>query len=1109
MQMKSQFRRRLLGSTALAAGAFLWAASPAHADPAPDKCVSVVSLTGETITCSDYSYTSIYRNADDVTVTLNPAAEVAFGGVSTVELYGARNSVTLNGASTIYGRDSRYSVFLQGEANAVTLSGGSSIYMSGEGAAHSKALKVEGEGAVITLNEGSDVTLVGNNSNYVNVAGTGVVSYAGGATLTLNAASTINVSGGTGRVYGDSTYIGATLGGVSQSVALNTGSSINVFGTGIYGGHNIGLRMSGRPSDTAEDAGTVTLNSGSSINVTLSSGTFTSVASGIEFSAAMAPRRMMYGYGYASSVTLNDDSSINIYGQGGASSTSNYYSGIVGRSFSRSTVTLNDTSSINIGRDDGYGSGAGIRLGGGYFDVVMNDKTSIVVGGALSGASYGMILNGDHISVTLSDMASVQSDGLVQSNGINVRGSDNSITLNDDSSVSGNCTAILMARSFGGSSVELNGHATALSTFGEGINVYDSTYSNVTLNDNARVAAAIYNGIVLHTVNDSTVTLNGNSRVEAGDDYAGILVTGNYSAYASEYRSRGNSIVAKAGTTIIGGTGILIESGYYNSVFLAGYVEGTSGVAIDFSNTTNSTLTLATGATLVGTVNGRTGGYDNLFLQGEGTLTTSISNFDRLTVDAEGIWNLAADLNLDNGTPGAVAINSGTLAVNADLYAGGGVAVESGATLGGSGTVHGAVVVKDGGTLAPGNSPGTINVVGNVNFNAGSIFAVQFEGADADRLNVNGNVTVAPGAIIQPDFIGGVDGFTGIILQATGPIFGTFGVGSGGAVYQTPGEVHITATSASSMSGSTGGGMAAGFSFLDTVMTQAATIDTNSNLWASAIIDRSDRTSTGSSRGYHQTSHGGAFGGALMQTGDATVGLAGGFIDTTVDTVTGSSKTRIDGFNLAAYGTYRFGGTVLTAVLSGAYQDQDVSRNVLVGGVVSQAKGSPKAWLGGAGFGIARPVALERGFTLTPKANIGWLHMSRDAYSETGGGNAAMSVDQIATDTVRGQVGAELSLMIKNPNDMWSVRPNIHAGLAREWRGGDKETTGTFAGVFVATGQGFRTQLDNRDQTYMAIGAGVDVTVGHGITAFAGYDGSVGGDAERSGGFRIGARLAL
>jgi autotransporter-associated beta strand protein len=80
------------------------------------------------------------------------------------------------------------------------------------------------------------------------------------------------------------------------------------------------------------------------------------------------------------------------------------------------------------------------------------------------------------------------------------------------------------------------------------------------------------------------------------------------------------------------------------------------------------------------------------------------------------------------------------------------VLVGSSGTLGGTGTV-GSVTVAANGTINPaGPGPaGTLTVSGNVQFNAGSIFAVDLNGttsADYDRLNVTGSVNVTGSASI-------------------------------------------------------------------------------------------------------------------------------------------------------------------------------------------------------------------------------------------------------------------------------------------------------------------------------------------------------------------------
>ena len=94
-------------------------------------------------------------------------------------------------------------------------------------------------------------------------------------------------------------------------------------------------------------------------------------------------------------------------------------------------------------------------------------------------------------------------------------------------------------------------------------------------------------------------------------------------------------------------------------------------------------------------------------------------------------------------------MSAGRLDVNGTLgTAATTVTVQSGGTLGGSGTIGGSVVVLDG-TFAPGNSPGTLNIVGNFTLDAAS--NTNFElgapgvvgGASNDFTNVGGNATLA------------------------------------------------------------------------------------------------------------------------------------------------------------------------------------------------------------------------------------------------------------------------------------------------------------------------------------------------------------------------------
>lgn len=119
-----------------------------------------------------------------------------------------------------------------------------------------------------------------------------------------------------------------------------------------------------------------------------------------------------------------------------------------------------------------------------------------------------------------------------------------------------------------------------------------------------------------------------------------------------------------------------------------------------------------------------------------------------------------------NAYAGTTTVNAGTLLVNGDQSAATGLTtIAAAATLGGIGTIGGSVDMSAGGTLAPGNSPGTLTINGNLLLGAGT--QLNFElgqanvigGALNDLVNVGGNLTL--------------DG----TLNVTEPAGGSFGVG--------------------------------------------------------------------------------------------------------------------------------------------------------------------------------------------------------------------------------------------------------------------------------------------------------------------------------------------
>ncbi|MGH6750592.1 MAG: autotransporter outer membrane beta-barrel domain-containing protein, partial [Bradyrhizobium sp.] len=93
-----------------------------------------------------------------------------------------------------------------------------------------------------------------------------------------------------------------------------------------------------------------------------------------------------------------------------------------------------------------------------------------------------------------------------------------------------------------------------------------------------------------------------------------------------------------------------------------------------------------------------------------------------------------------NTYTGTTAVNGGILSVNGSIASSSGVTVNAGGTLGGTGIVP-TTVIKDGGTLAPGNSIGTLTVQGSLTFTTAASYMVEISPATADRTNVTGTAT--------------------------------------------------------------------------------------------------------------------------------------------------------------------------------------------------------------------------------------------------------------------------------------------------------------------------------------------------------------------------------
>jgi fibronectin-binding autotransporter adhesin len=258
-----------------------------------------------------------------------------------------------------------------------------------------------------------------------------------------------------------------------------------------------------------------------------------------------------------------------------------------------------------------------------------------------------------------------------------------------------------------------------------------NTYAGTTLTINSRVTANLGN---IQKAGLGTLVLGGNSQL--GDAFGptvvqqGILRLAHADALGTT--ATGTVVQGGAALELSGGLNFAAEPLTINGVgisnggalrnqsgtnsFAGAITIGASGARINSDASTSLTLTGGIATTLTQDVT--FGGAGNTTVS-----TTAISGSGSVIKDGAGILTLSAA----NTYTGATTVSAGTLIINGSTASTSLVTVNSGATLGGNGTIAGAVTVN--GFLKPGNSTGLLTV-GSLDLNASSSTTLEINGTN-------------------------------------------------------------------------------------------------------------------------------------------------------------------------------------------------------------------------------------------------------------------------------------------------------------------------------------------------------------------------------------------
>ncbi|MFZ5664193.1 MAG: autotransporter-associated beta strand repeat-containing protein [Pseudomonadota bacterium] len=658
-----------------------------------------------------------------------------------------------------------------------------------------------------TQNLGGVFNLTNVSTSIGSLAGTGqVLMSAGGLTLgsantNTDYAGTITGSGvlvktgtGTQTLSGTSTFLGSTL--IAQgSLVLATGTSfasaLQNNATFINAGTTTGLvTNSGTLTSTGTLAGGLVNNAGATASLA------NAVNGAITNSGTITLTGVLSGN---PSFTQNAGGSLNLAG----------FSTTLGSIAGTGAIQLG-SGTLTAGGNNASTSFDGIISGSGTF--TKTGTGTLTLGGANSFTGLTTVSQGSTLAIgaTGSLAAAVTNLGVLTNAGIVGGLVNNAGTFQSTGSLNGGLANVTQASVRGNLSGPVTNAGLITLTGATSGNAAFSQIAIGTLNlagFNATIGSLAGSGAV--QLGSGTLTLGG---ANSSTDFAGVISgTGALVKTGTGTQTLSGANTVNGLTTINQGS-IFLATGaslagtvqnnatFINSGSVAGQVTnagtlvsaGTlagglvnnAGATANLANAVNGAITNSGAITLTAGLSGSpsftqaTGGSLNLagfnatlgsiagtgaIQLGSGTLTAGASNastsFDGI-ISGSGTFNKAGTGTLTLGGSntaaanftGAVNVNAGSLVLNGQF---GDVAANSanlslanGATLAGSGSFLGNISLGAGAKLAPGNSPATIAIGGNLLLDSASI--LNFELAQAgvvggginDLITVSGNLTL-------------------------------------------------------------------------------------------------------------------------------------------------------------------------------------------------------------------------------------------------------------------------------------------------------------------------------------------------------------------------------
>ena len=463
---------------------------------------------------------------------------------------------------------------------------------------------------------------------------------------------------------------------------------------------------------------------------------------------------------------------------------------------SASTIQVNNVFTLNGGTINNFTLNAGVQQAGGPApsSVVVTSNLS-TLSNTIVNANVDMTNPNAYLRLLNANTVNGAITMATTSHGLDIYNTNDSLTL----SATGSLTGFGNVYQDGSGGFLINNGLVNANVSGKTLAL---TQTNTTNNSGGTLEAT--NGGTLNlnntTVNKGTLSATGGGTLNIGGQLTSFA-TGS----AVNLNGAGGTVNINSATllgTINGASGTTLVFGgvnAFNATTVTANLDlstnNTTRILMQGANTVTGNISLGTSGANTGldiystndalTINGSLTGFGNVYQDGSGgflvnnglvsanvsgkTLSLGQSNF--ATTGATQVTK-GATLNVTSTsftqTAGLTQVDGVLNLVNAPLALKGGV-------LDGSGTINGNVV-NTGGTVSPGDSPGTLTIAGNYTQGSGGALDIEFTNSLHDLLNVTGLATT--GGLLDVNFLDSA--YTGGVgSQFAFLDYGTLAAGSG------------------------------------------------------------------------------------------------------------------------------------------------------------------------------------------------------------------------------------------------------------------------------------------------------------------------------------------